>query len=148
MIMLCTTNLKYGWCANLPSSNHSKCSAQSPRELHVRGRLTWKSAAPYGNSVGNASVKKYWVVNSETGTSLRVGHGMVIVPCLLAVTFAQVSSSPRQQVFELDYINRQQVRVKGHQTLYHPAHTHLCQQQCAVLSWNSTVDNVYFTINR
>lgn len=49
-----------------PSSNHIECSAQSVIDLHVRGLFIWKSPTPNGNRLGKASVKKYFVVNSET----------------------------------------------------------------------------------
>ena len=35
---------------------------------------------------GKASVKKLWVVNSDKGLLPRVGHGIVIVQRLFAVT--------------------------------------------------------------
>jgi hypothetical protein len=51
-------NLKYGWLANLPSSYQRRCSAQSPIDVSVLGRLIKKSPVPYGKSAGNERVKK------------------------------------------------------------------------------------------
>ena len=43
----------------------------------------------------NERVKKYCVVNSDTGSLLRVGHGRVTVPFLLTLTlpwFSRITS--------------------------------------------------------
>ena len=44
------------------------------------------SPVPYGKSAVNERVEKYCVVNSDTGSLLRVGHGRVTVPFLLTLT--------------------------------------------------------------
>jgi hypothetical protein len=57
VLLLWIKNLKYWWCANLPSSYHKRCSAQSLTESNVLGLLMWKSPVPKGKRAGKANVK-------------------------------------------------------------------------------------------
>ena len=52
-------------------------SAQSDIESQDLSLLIWKSPLPYGKRQGNARVKKYLVVNSDSGTSPLVGQGII-----------------------------------------------------------------------
>ena len=59
-----------------------RCLAQSDIEMMGFFLFIKKSGFPYGNNVGNAMVKKYGVVNSET-VFPQVGQGIVTVPLFI-----------------------------------------------------------------
>ena len=94
-MVLCTMNLKY-WClAKRPSLYQRRCSAQSAIDSHVLSLLMWKSPFPYGKRQGNARVKKCFVVNSDKGTFVWVGQGIVtyFLPAVTGPWFSPTTCS-------------------------------------------------------
>ena len=77
--------LKKGCFANLPSEYHRKWSAQSAIDVQVLDLFIKKSSVVVGNRHGKARVKKFLMVNSETGSPSRVDQG-VVTTFLLYVT--------------------------------------------------------------